>query len=387
MEAILEIIIFLTTMSVFIINMDFRYSRKKVVLILVICGIICFLSYGVVLAHGVNRVLASGLCFSIPTLILCWFISAYRNSRFIFTFATVDLFAMIIVFMVKIIANLLKFNAQGIFVATVLLLIIYFLLAFRFRLKYINILRTIKFGWNYMAFVSILFYLMTFMIVAYPTPLNLRQEYIPTAVLYFLTVILIYRVIYQAVSNNIIIYNEKTENNLLKVKLELQESQLNLQQSYYDMAYKDGLTKMMNRAAFEKYKSELKSMKKTNVICVSMDLNNLKQTNDTFGHSAGDTIIKDFAGVLKSVFEKQGKLFRIGGDEFLLIFEDSSHITIDKLQTKLNDKIEKDSHIHKYKLEYAFGIGCGMSEKIDDLLKEADNNMYGDKERQKLSGK
>ena len=50
------------------------------------------------------------------------------------------------------------------------------------------------------------------------------------------------------------------------------------------------------------------------------DLNNLKTTNDTMGHSAGDRLIMDFARLLRSVIPDKGFVGEYGGDEFMAVF-------------------------------------------------------------------
>ena len=58
-----------------------------------------------------------------------------------------------------------------------------------------------------------------------------------------------------------------------------------------------------------------------NLMIISFDINNLKYVNDHFGHAAGDKHIEATAAILKDAFKDTGKLYRIGGDEFSLLYD------------------------------------------------------------------
>lgn len=56
-----------------------------------------------------------------------------------------------------------------------------------------------------------------------------------------------------------------------------------------------------------------------NYLIVTFELNNLKRCNDNYGHSAGDVYISNSARVIENIFERFGKCYRIGGDEFCCV--------------------------------------------------------------------
>lgn len=88
------------------------------------------------------------------------------------------------------------------------------------------------------------------------------------------------------------------------------------------MAYMDELTGLGNRRMCEKKLTELeeKEMSSDSMYAiVSLDLNFLKHTNDTYGHEKGDELIKNFSDVLSNVFDLYGTVTRTGGDEFVVI--------------------------------------------------------------------
>lgn len=90
-------------------------------------------------------------------------------------------------------------------------------------------------------------------------------------------------------------------------------------------AYIDGLTGLNNRAAYEEHvdrlEDEIRGGTADFAIAV-FDVNSLKEFNDRYGHKKGDEVIRSAAAALQSTF-REGKLYRIGGDEFLVILESS----------------------------------------------------------------
>lgn len=107
----------------------------------------------------------------------------------------------------------------------------------------------------------------------------------------------------------------------------------------------DELTGFFNRSAYE---SDIKILEEgaidDNFVYVSVDVNSLKNVNDSFGHNAGDELLIGAADCLKKCFEPYGKVYRTGGDEFIaLIFADEEQLTaikkeIEELTGKWNGK-------------------------------------------------
>ena len=79
----------------------------------------------------------------------------------------------------------------------------------------------------------------------------------------------------------------------------------------------DELTRCYNRRAYEEDINKLNLSKEW--VYVSMDLNGLKRANDSFGHVAGDELIRAAADCMKNSFSEHGKVYRVGGDEFVVI--------------------------------------------------------------------
>lgn len=143
----------------------------------------------------------------------------------------------------------------------------------------------------------------------------------------------------------------------------------------------DGLTGLMRREYFEDEVNKMFSRSKRSndpfALCV-IDLNNLKKVNDVHGHSAGDQMIKGFAGILKRSVRKGDTVARTGGDEYsiLLYGQDTNGALIAKLN--LLEKIEKG----KIHLPFFSGVavGCASTDlgfkTFGELHHAADIEMY-----------
>ena len=100
---------------------------------------------------------------------------------------------------------------------------------------------------------------------------------------------------------------------------------------YKEMAEKDAMTGLYNRSAFEQWEQNTKDYNRYAI--VTFDLNNLKYCNDNIGHAAGDVYIEASAKLIREIFGKYGKCYRIGGDEFCAIIRKNKRFDIEKYKT------------------------------------------------------
>ena len=146
------------------------------------------------------------------------------------------------------------------------------------------------------------------------------------------------------------------------------------------LAYADGLTSLPNRARADKI---LQDLEKTNLdyCIISIDLNGLKTVNDEFGHPSGDKYIKDFAKVLTTTFDGVGFCARIGGDEFLVVLEESSVKDVDALLGRMNSALNVMNALYsEYRRSvatgYAFRHECPDDATSHEVYLLADQRMY-----------
>lgn len=91
-------------------------------------------------------------------------------------------------------------------------------------------------------------------------------------------------------------------------------------------AYSDPLTGAWNRRYFDQFLSGAMAAardQRHNVTILVFDIDNFKSYNDRFGHEAGDEVLRETVELLRSVIRRGDHVFRIGGDEFVVIFADS----------------------------------------------------------------
>lgn len=143
----------------------------------------------------------------------------------------------------------------------------------------------------------------------------------------------------------------------------------------------DALTGCLNRHAYETDINKLDLKKEW--IYISLDLNSLKHINDTYGHDVGDEMICAAAACMTASFGEFGRVYRIGGDEFVVIVTQKP----DELDAMTN---HFDSSVAEWKGKIVdsmtISYGCVRSleedwELVHDIEKEADRRMYASKAR------
>ncbi len=157
------------------------------------------------------------------------------------------------------------------------------------------------------------------------------------------------------------------------------------------LAYTDGLTNLNNRTAYLEQLEKYTTMDLVQLGIAFLDINNLKQINDSLGHESGDELIIAAANVMRSSFGKYGKIYRIGGDEFCVLFVGTDTNT---LYTRALDdfyqKLEACNASGEYPFQVEIAVGfahCNHAtkEKIQVVQHTADQRMYENKTALKKS--
>ena len=152
-----------------------------------------------------------------------------------------------------------------------------------------------------------------------------------------------------------------------------------------NFALSDDLTSLFNRKGFFVAAEQLvKSAKRDKAdICICyFDLDDLKPINDNYGHQVGDDVIKQFARYLKEAFREVDVIARFGGDEFVVMCQESQPLDINKIVQRLNESIAKAKQQPQLSFSYGYAsikAGEVNSEAVEYLIKLADDNMYKDK--------
>jgi len=149
--------------------------------------------------------------------------------------------------------------------------------------------------------------------------------------------------------------------------------------SYY--AFRDPLTEVFNRH-FLREQLNFLSRNRENfpVGVIYLDLNRLKQVNDVFGHKVGDLYIQQFASVLRSSVRKGDLIFRVGGDEFLILVLRANEKVLNRIVQRIEDNAELVNRSGNLPVPLSFSTGWSLwkspSESFERALERADRMMY-----------
>lgn len=150
-------------------------------------------------------------------------------------------------------------------------------------------------------------------------------------------------------------------------------------ENYKKLAYVDSLTGLFNYTAFKYMKSRWPE--RTDWTYIVMDVNWLKQTNDQYGHRAGDELLCCAARCIREAFYRAEDCFRIGGDEFAVIAaatdEEAVKAAVETLRHLCAEWDAKEEYPVSIAVGYAMQAGRTMT--ADELFMEADAAMYQNK--------
>ena len=149
----------------------------------------------------------------------------------------------------------------------------------------------------------------------------------------------------------------------------------------------DSLSGLYNRAEFMNLtKSEFAWAKRNNgeLSLLIMDLDNFKSINDTFGHAAGDEMIREIGSIIRTSFRKSDIAGRIGGEEFAVVLKNASLEEAKKVAEKFRETVAKRKVIYEgqeISLTVSIGVAAirsynGDINDIEDILKLADDALY-----------
>ncbi|GGJ28773.1 GGDEF domain-containing protein [Deinococcus roseus] len=152
-----------------------------------------------------------------------------------------------------------------------------------------------------------------------------------------------------------------------------------------EAAYRDPLTGLLNRRAFEEHlEHHVQSPGQFSLIMV--DLDGLKHMNDTHGHEAGDAFLQTFASVLQEQLRTSDTPFRIGGDEFAVIMQDLEASQIHIVEKRLEGVRAVVRERMYPECDFSAGVAFFPQESPHDpklLLHLADERMYENKNAKK----
>lgn len=156
-------------------------------------------------------------------------------------------------------------------------------------------------------------------------------------------------------------------------------------------AYSDPLTHVKNKAAYDEAKERLKRQMdegEAEYGLLMLDVNNLKKINDLYGHDRGDDYLVLCCQLICKAF-KHSPVYRIGGDEFVVLLENQEYEKREELIGEFDRMAEESFNKQNLwqQVSVAKGLGCCQPSDVspDEVMKRADLAMYEDKKRMKVT--
>ncbi|GAC1618974.1 MAG: hypothetical protein PVS2B2_04350 [Candidatus Acidiferrum sp.] len=166
-----------------------------------------------------------------------------------------------------------------------------------------------------------------------------------------------------------------------------------VQLQVFNLSLLDDLTGLNNRRGFlalAEHHMKLAYRTGKTYLLAFIDLDGMKQINDTFGHQEGNRALVDAAEVLKDSFRQSDILARIGGDEFAALVVEAGQNSIGTVIRRMEQKLAACNAMQGRRYHLSFSIGIIPSDPtrlsdIEELLSEADSKMYLNKHIKKAS--
>lgn len=308
--------------------------------------------------------LTSFLCATLPSFILFFSLSKYKDFRFLVTFCLLDTVTLIIAYFARM-AELLGGPVIGkiCFPIVVALMLVIYIKGKPLFKEYRSLLKNITEGWGLMAIATLAIYFLLIFSASYPKPLIERKEYLIPYGLICLTILAIYAVFFSFL--------------VQRKKLGDLNAQLTNEKKWHKIAYSDALTGLKNRMAYIEEINNLEREKsdESTIHAIMMDIDHFKYINDTLGHLQGDKILKQTADYLLQVFGKENyKIFRIGGDEFAVIAINTSDSEIEERYQYIEQTCNQ---IANCTISVGFSkVNLEKNKAIESAFEIADSKMY-----------
>jgi len=166
-----------------------------------------------------------------------------------------------------------------------------------------------------------------------------------------------------------------------------------LQDHLRELSITDELTGLSNRRGFFAFaQQQMKHARrnKERMVLFFADLDDLKIINDTFGHVAGDRALADAARIFVETFRDSDIIARMGGDEFAVILGNASDSGIEIVRNRLEKRLVEYNARRDGSFQLAVSVGLAIFDPakpvtVDELLRQADERMYEQKQQKKAS--
>ena len=159
--------------------------------------------------------------------------------------------------------------------------------------------------------------------------------------------------------------------------------------AFRDMANTDSMTGVRNKHAYSENEKiinrQIEAGELEKLAVVVGDINGLKYVNDTLGHSAGDRLIKDACALICECFS-HGAVFRIGGDEFVILLQGKGFDKMAESVNELNQKVESNIKEGAVVVSIGYSVLTQEDRQLRGVFERADKMMYERKQELKSMG-
>ena len=174
-----------------------------------------------------------------------------------------------------------------------------------------------------------------------------------------------------------------------KISKDKLEEEKETSRTFRSMANTDSLTGVRNKHAYSENEKAINQQIQAGEIkklaLVVGDINGLKYINDTQGHAAGDQLIKDACALICEYFT-HGAVFRVGGDEFVILLQGKGYDTMPEVISELNRKVEENIKNNAVVVSIGYSVLNQEDQQLRDVFERADQMMYKRKKELKSMG-
>ena len=317
------------------------------------------------------------ITLTVPYIALGLYFSAFKDARFLFVILTVQVIGNVAIIN-GLLASYLFFDQDNPLIDTaarVLTYLVFLPILIRFiRPTFMKMTEVIKKGWWMLNAALVISYALAYFILFVPDVVFNRPAYFFHAYIGTVLSLLIYAIIFY------LFIEIQSKTNVERDRQALSTQVMSLAKetaAISTIAYNDSLTGLKNRyALYIQMNKHIENRQPFFVVFIDVD--NLKQINDTYDHSVGDAYLRKFAHALQSIVHNQGSVYRFAGDEFIcLITETKTPFEGETFKLTVAKEMITDVPYH--------GISLGLSRYPEDgstsdvLIKLADQAMYVEK--------
>ena len=159
--------------------------------------------------------------------------------------------------------------------------------------------------------------------------------------------------------------------------------------TFRNMANTDSMTGVRNKHAYSENEAavnrQIQAGELQKLAVVVCDINGLKLVNDLQGHAAGDQLIKDACALICDCFT-HGAVYRVGGDEFVVLLQGKGYDTMHGVIDELNRKVEENIKNNAVVVSIGYSVLNREDQQLRDIFERADQMMYERKKQLKAMG-